>query len=886
MVIQKYKTFQYTRLLLILMVLSNIFAQAQAIEGKDNAIVSKKDSATTKDSIALKLPEKKKSDIQTTVKYKCDDSLRFDVLRKVVMLYGNATVDYGNISLKSERIEIDYGNNSVRAYGTIDSTGKYVGRPQFKDESGLYVPDSMRYNFTSKKAIVYNVETKQGDGYIIGNKIKKNPENEMFVRNAQYTTCDHKHPHFGLIATKIKVIPNKKIISGPAYLHIAGVPTPLVIPFGFFPSPKKRSSGIIIPGYGESQQSGFFFERGGFFWAINEYMGARIQGDIYTNGGFRTNLNFDYAKRYKYSGLFTLAFSDLVSGFGVNKRFLGNSLWVTWSHAPRSKGRSRFTANVQGGMSNFNRQNSTNIAANSSNTFNSVISFSTTFPKSPFNLGITLRHDQNVRTKVINFDLPNVNLSMNQRKPFQNLKGNFSLLKNLGIAYNSNFTNKISTQYNPGGLNGLRFKGESSGDTVKTINPITIDSLFNINKLLQQARYGMTHNFTINSTAKVFKYFNFNPSVNLNEYWYDKSLRYRYSPSNNAVIIDTLNGFARGLNLSSSASVNTTIYGILYLNGKRVQKIRHTMRPTVSFIYTPDLSKTQGFGASMPVQVDGSGTVRTLSYFEGNGFISGKPSSAKAQSLSFSLDNTLEMKVKGRGDTSKKYNNVKIFDNIGLTANYNMLADSLKWSNLNVNARTMLFNKININSSFIFDPYKYVNTSLVENTLVNVKTNEFLYEKNGIRMPLALSSASLALSTSFNPNWRYTNTYTPREEAIMRQFPHLRYIDFNLPWNLSTSLNYQYNQTGLAPSFTTQTANFTGDVKLTESWKVSVTSGYDFVLKRTSITQFTLYKDLHCWQMNMTWSPFSPTQTFSFYINVKSSMLQDLKLQKNGRGNL
>lgn len=860
--------------------------QAQDLRGKDNAILVKNDSLTNKDSLSLKLPQKKKSDIETTVKYKCDDSLRFDVLRKVVMLYGNATVDYGNISLKSERIEIDYGNNSVKAYGKVDSTGKYIGRPQFKDASGLYVPDSMRYNFTSKKAIVYNVETKQGDGYIIGNKIKKNPENEMFVRNAQYTTCDHKHPHFGLIASKIKVIPNKKIISGPAYLHIAGVPTPLVIPFGFFPSPKKRSSGILIPGYGESQQSGFFFERGGFFWAINDYMGARVQGDIYTNGGFRANLNFDYAKRYKYSGLLSVAFSDLVTGFGVNKRFLGNSLWVTWSHNPQTKGRSRFTANVQGGMANFNRQNSTNVAANSSNTFNSNVSFSTTFPKTPFNLGITLRHDQNVRTRVINFDLPNVNFSMNQRKPFQNIKGNVSLLKNLGIAYNSNLINKISTQYNPGGLQNLRFKGESINDTVKTTNVATIDSLFNINRLLQQARYGLTHNFTINSTAKIFKFFNFNPSVNVNEYWYDKSLRYRYSPSNNAVIIDTINGFARGLNMSSTASINTTIYGIVYINGKRIQKIRHTMRPTIGFNFTPDLSTTKGFESSMPVQVDGNGTVRNISFFEGNGFISGRPSSTRAQSISFALDNTFEMKVKGKSDTSKKYTNVKIFDNIGLTTNYNMLADSLKWTNLNVNARTVLFNKININSSFIFDPYRYVNTSQEAGRLVNVKTNEFLFEKNGLGMPTALSTASIALSTSFNPNWRYSNNYTPREEAMMRQFPHLRYIDFSLPWNLSTSLNYQYNQIGLAPSTTTQTANFTGDVKLTDTWKVSVTSGYDFILKRTSITQFTLYKDLHCWQMNMTWSPFSPTQTFSFYINVKSSMLQDLKLQKNGRGNL
>jgi len=394
----------------------------------DSKTLSKNNTQTTNSS--------PKRTFETTVYYSCSDSIKFDVENKKVFLFGKALVQYGAMSLKAERIIIDYNKDLVIAKGIIqDSTGKYVGKPLFTDKGDNYEMDSIKYHIKSKKAIIYGAATKQGDGFVLGEVVKKQPNDDLYIKNAVYTTCNHKHPHFGLVVKKIKIIPEKKIITGPGYLMIEGIPTPLMVPFAFFPVPKARTSGILIPGYGESTEAGFFFSELGFFWAINNYLGLNAVSDVYTNGSFRCRTVMDYKKRYKFQGAIQFEISDIASGFGRNRRWQGRQYWITWNHSNISNlKKSRFTANVNAGTSGFNRINTTNVAVFAQNVVRSSITYYTPLLKGLFNLNSSIQLSQNLRTNQSDLILPQINLSMGQQKPLANVwsSNKLSLIKKNG----------------------------------------------------------------------------------------------------------------------------------------------------------------------------------------------------------------------------------------------------------------------------------------------------------------------------------------------------------------------------------------------------------------------------------------------------------------------
>jgi len=836
--------------------------------GKDTNLVAKK--------------PKKSSDIKSTVNYQARDSIRFDVSTSIVRLYGEAKITYGEITLTAERITINWADNNVIAEGITDSTGKKIGIPIFTEGADKYVAEQIKYNFKSRKGIINKVVTQQGEGYVHGDKIKKNEDNEIFVDHARYTTCNHSEPHFWIDANKIKLIPNKKFISGPFNLVIAGVRTPLVFPLGYFPLPKKRASGLIIPAYGESQASGFFLQNGGFYWAVNDYIGAKLVGNFWTNGGFLLSPSVDYLSRYKFSGNLNFQYSALKNGIGarqIESQQPPRSIWISWTHNPITKGTGRFSATVNGGSGGFNRNNAITTAQAQSNIFNSTINYNKSFKNTPFSMGIGLRQDQNIGTKVMNFTLPNFTFNMNQIYPFKKIAPNvkaLNILNSFNLSYNLNYgarySNVITERKT---LEGFRLKNQIKGDTLT-------DDADVVRKILNNGNQNISHSLPIGTTFKLLKYFNINPSFNITNNTFFKKRIFEDSLGTNIIKMLDTSGVFNAFNYNTGASATTSLFGILYVRSKKLEAIRTTIRPSASFTYSP---KYQGIAYQNIV--DSLGIERRLNSFYGLG--GSVPNSSFNRVWLFSVQNTIEMKVKKYTDTSMTYKKIVLFDNISASSTLSSNSEFKKrWSNIVLNARTVLLKRLNINSNLILDPYQYRDTIYTS----DLKTTKGYNTYKFARFPQK-SEANISITTSLNKqafdrNRKLENKMTPEQVAFYRANPSLQYVDFEIPWNLNMRYNLFWKNDFISKKVgqTAHTFDFDGDLSLTQNWKIVFGTGVDFLKKQISLnaTRFSIYRDLHCWQMNMTWNPFNPYATYTFNINVKASSLSDLKVTKRGQG--
>jgi lipopolysaccharide assembly outer membrane protein LptD (OstA) len=862
-----------------LLLFNNQIVTAQDSKKSQESGATMADTSTK--SVALK--KEKKSDISTTVKYNADDSIRFDAANSIVRLYGNAKIEYGKIKLSAARIEINWLENNVTAEGITDSLGNTTGTPIFEEGADKYSAQKIKYNFKTKKGIINGVITQQGEGYIHGDKIKKNEANEMFVNHARYTTCNHEHPHYWIDANKIKLIPNKKFVSGPFNLMIEGMRTPLVFPLGFFPLPKSRASGIIVPSYGESNASGLFLQQGGFYWAVNDYIGARLQGDFYSNLGYRVYPVIDYFKQYSYRGNLKIEFSSLIQGFGAREVELPKTIWINWNHNPITKRNSRFSASVNGGSSGFLSRNTINSTQFLQNTFNSSVNYSKTFGSTPFSMSMALRQDQNVRTNVMNFTLPSFAFTMNQVRPFKKLgkdPNKLAWLKEIYISYSLNsgvqITNLIGSATKVNSLD-LDRKTRRNGDTLEL-------NQNGINAMLNNANIAAVHSIPIGTSIKLFKYFSLNPSFSYNEYWNTKQLKYSFKSGSDSLHIDTLRGLYRTNAYSFSASLNTRIYNTLYIKSKGLEAIRHVMLPSVSFAYSPDFSAN---GFQRVYNNFDRTSYQNLSVYQGLG--SSPSSSNEVQLISFNLNNSIEAKFKKRSDTAITYNKVMLLDNFGFSGNYNLKADSFKLSYIGLNARTVILNRLNINATATLDPYTYAPIKVSETSPNKFKRVDQVADISNMKFNNFNISASTSLNASaFKAERKREQQMSPELIAYYRANPQMKYVDFNIPWNLSFSYNINWTNNPLTAESgqTAQNTNFNGDLSLTENWKITYSSGYDILAKQIAVgaTSMSVVRDLHCWQMNIAWYPFSSFQTFLFNINVKASSLQDLKLTKRGQG--
>ncbi|MBC7390668.1 MAG: LPS-assembly protein LptD [Opitutaceae bacterium] len=870
-----------------------------------------------RDTIVLK--KTKEDGIQTSVKYSSADSMVFDAGTQTMKLFGNSKIDYGDMGLTAEQIDINWQTNNVDAHGVADSNGVLKGMPMFKDKQDQYQTKRMIYNFKTKKGIISEVITKQGDGYIHGEKVKKNAANELFVTHSKYTTCNLAHPHYHISSTKIKMIPEKKVISGPFNLVINDVPTPLGFIFGFFPIPKHRASGFIVPTYGESQAQGFYLQSGGFYWAANDYIGARFLADVYSLGGAGAQQITEYRNRYHYEGTFNFKYNwvkidrPVGSGSGltgtndIGRKIDQHTFWVQWRHSTLSKKLGRLTADVNTGTTNYNQLNTRITSATTvlNPTFQSSIQYTQNIRNSPFSYGLSLRQNQSVNG-IKNFTLPDFNLAMNRVMPFQNVSGGkkTEIIRKFNLAYNFNLQNLIT---NDSSIVGSKSLGKDSIQLAdkkwQKRGYYNFSDDFNYLTSPGKLNNGIRHSIPISTSVKVLKYFSLNPNMTYEEFWYNRSINHKVGISNNGPTIikkDTVQGFSRASQYSMGTGLTTRVYGTFFIRKGRLEALRHTLIPNLSYTYRPDFAEPS-YGYYDKLRVNNQDVYR--SKFEG--FVMGGPGIGKTSAIGLSLNNNFELKVKEKSDSvsaKRKYKKISLLDNLGLSSAYNLAADSFNLSNIAFTARTKLFSMFDIAYSGSIDPYDRENVLIdsLNGITISKRKNQFQWNNNkgignlvtsNLAFSFNLNSEKLKRKKKPEADERASGiqAMSPTDEVLrdIKNNPN-NYLDFTIPWSIYIAYNLNYNQyfkPGTARDGYNHSITYNGDLSLSEKWKIQFSSGFNLTQKLITYTRFGITRDLHCWVMSLNWIPPIPgtinSGSYNFQLNVKSSVLQDLKLTKN-----
>jgi hypothetical protein len=857
-----------------------------AVKTVKDSLAIKTDSVVKADTVrmdSLKV-RNEKGDIETTIYYHAEDSIMMDVANKKAYLYGKAQIKYQQMKLDAERIEIKWDQNIITARGKIDSTGKYVGYPVWVQGVDTYVTDSMRYNMKTSKGIIHGIVTKQGEGFLHGDTAKRTEE-AIFLKNGVYTTCDRKHPHFYINARKLKVIPEDKALCGPFNMVIEDIPTPIGFWLGFFPITDKKKSGIVFPTFGENQSRGMFFSKGGYYWAINDYIGLEVVADVYANGTWLLDASSTYTKRYKYRGNFDASAGKIKNGFD-NKVAAPYNFKVAWTHSTIAARNGKFTASVNLSSSKYDK--SLNYTPNrTNNTTNSSITYSRVLGRTPFSTSISMRATQNnfqstatnTTSAIYNVTLPAASLNMNRINPFKRRASNGSKwYEKIFVNYQGNFNYDLKNNqpiiYDP--------LSRTYRDTSLQINNENLKKY-----ILPRSVWTSTHSASVSSTFKLLKVLNLNPSFNNYYNLSGKKLKFAYDTSlKDKKVVDTSNGIYGSYYMNMAVTLNTRIYGTKQFKGNGLIKgIRHTVNPGVTFTYAPDFSKIN-VGGYTPVRGDLNNEGVTKRYFQ---YLGSGPPQGKQEVLDFTLTNILEAKVRNRKDTTgtNKYKKINLLDNFGITGGYNLGADSLKMKPIVISARTKLFGKFNINFNSTYNPYMYYAPDTNGNRIVAAQRviNKYVFAETG---KLAnLENMNFNVSTNFKSkkggNKQYpkfnNNAQMQADLNYIKANPNL-YIDFTVPWTLNLNYTYNYTHVGFMNKVINQTITATGDLSLTPKWKILFSTGYNINQKAITVSNFTFSRDLHCWQMNMTLSPFGTYRTFLFTISAKSQLLQTLKLNK------
>ena len=781
------------------------------------------------------------------IDYNADDSVRFSIQEKKVYLYGNGFVKYLTTELRADYIELDMDKKLAMATGVPDSVGKLKGTPKFKDGGQEFESTELHYNFDTKKGYVTEIITQEGEGYIQGKTTKKMSDSVYCVKHGMYTTCDeHDHPHFGLNMSKAKMIKDKKIFVGFTNLELEGIPLPIFIPFGFFPITKKATSGIIMPTYGEERMRGFNLRGGGYYIYINDYIDMNITGDIYTNGSWGLQYATQYRKRYKFNGNLNFTISkNYVSEKGLPDYQESSDWSVRWTHTQDGKANpySSFSASVDMSSANNNYYNANTVDGIANQRKQSSISWSKKWPESPFSLSGSFNHSQNSRDSSIAITLPNLSLRMTQIYPFRK-KGKSGEMKwydNIGVSYSAELRNSIQTKE---------------------------DKLFK-SSFERDWSNGFKHNIPISLQFKIAKDVTFTPSLNYNGYLNLKTIEKIWIPDTSANGGQFITRDVPGLNYSHDYSASgsigytPTIYGMfMFKPGCKVVAIRHMIRPSISASYTPAIKPLGNYKKSY---FDGEKEVE-YDIHEGLTYRPNTTGGKQSGSISFSLDNNVEMKVRNDKDTTgdEEFKKVKLLESFRLSTSYNPFADSMNFSNISISARTkILNNKVDLNFSGTIDPYA-------------IDTNNVRYNKYHGKLG-RLTNATISTNFSFSAD---NGQNKEKKNDLVGGF-YDDYMDFDVPWNISISYNFTYSRPSPYRSPTiSQIVNFSGDLSLTPKWKLTFQSGYDIKNKEVTSTSFGVTRDLHCWEMTFNCMPFGQHQSYNFEIHVRSSLLRDLKLTK------
>jgi hypothetical protein len=792
--------------------------------------------------------------LDAQVFYSADDSMFFDLDNQLVYLYDSARVDYGDIHLLAHFVIIDFRNNTVEAEASKDSLGNYTDKVQFNDGEQSFEAEKMKYNYTTGKGKISEVATEQGQGFLHADVVKKAEDSIIFAYRGVYTTCDLEHPHFAIRARKMKMVQDDehgKIVTGPAYLEVADVPTPLGIPFGFFPNKKGRSSGVLIPTYGESPSLGFFLRDGGYYWGVSDKMDMALRGDIYSHGSWGAKLFTNYKVRYKYGGNIALKYSRIITGDReLPTHTIRNDFQVNWTHTqdPKANPSVRFSANVKAGTSNYNTYNSNLANDYLSNTFQSNVAWSKSWKFG--SLSTALRHSQNNITHNVDVTLPQVAFAVNRFYPLRNpkrLKKTWytEMADKLGISYTSEFQNKLNI-------------GDSS------IRMQYSDYIIN------HFNNGIRQSLPISTSMNLLRHFTLTPAFIMNSVTQFRTIHKSWT--GNDIAIDTVSGARASFDWNVSATLSTKFYGMFYPKHTRYSAIRHTVTPNLVLTYMPDFSDPK-YGFYKYVQNSATGSVTKYSIFEGG--IYGASAVGNTGSVGINLLNSLEGKKRLKdSDTTGTAERVSLIDAFNFAIAYNIMAEHFKWSMLTSGFRTKLFKRFDVNASFTADPYR-MNENGVRIERFEWRTYKRLVRLTGATMAIGTSLRKGGLSSTGNYN---SNRGTEQEMNMINSNPNA-YVDFNIPW----SLNVSYNLTWSKPLMTetvTQNIRFSGDLNVTPKWKIGFDSNYDIKKQEFGYTSLNVYRDLHCWELQFNWIPFGIRQSYNLTINVKSSVLQDLRLTR------
>jgi lipopolysaccharide assembly outer membrane protein LptD (OstA) len=868
---------------------------------QDTIAISPISKIISQDTVAIdtvqkdSLPEKEPL-LLDKIRYKAKDYAKLSQKDHKIYLYNEAEIYYQDTELKAGVIIMDYEKNEVYAGRIKDSTGTYSQIPFFKQGSMEVRPDSIRFNFDTQKALIFNSRSEQQAGLgalgsdamkVYAEITKKENDSVYFLYEGKLTTSkDTINPDYYIRVRKAKFVPKKKIIAGYSNMYIADVPTPIALPFAYFPLTTGRVAGLLFPTFGNDPTRGYFLQNGGYYLPINDYVDLSITGDVYTNGSYGLRGESQYIKRYKFRGNVNVRYENIInSQKGFDDYSRSTNYNIQWSHSQDTKAspNSMFSASVNFGSSQYfrNSLNQFNVPNTQNNNLSSSISYSKTFPEYPLvNMSLTATHNQNTNTEAVNLTLPTLTTSVERIYPFAKRDGiKKGIIQNINFQYNLRAENRIATT----------------------------DSLFFTSKMFEGAKVGAQHSIPISTNFKIAKHFSVTVGANYDDVWTLQTYDRKYDQdTRRGVVTDTVSGFDRYGEYNLSASLGTTLYGTFNLGeDKKIQAIRHTMRPSMSYGYTPAFDQYyQDYLDETGDQIlSANGDIQRYSRFEQT--LNGAPGLNKSSAMSFNLANTLEAKVRDKDSTATEPKKVSLLNAFNLSTDYNFEADSLKLSPLNITGGTsILNNKMSINFSSSLDPYA------IDNNGTRIETWN---KDNGgslFRLTRANANVSYSISsTSFGKN-KKEEEEEPEDDYIAasggrtddlfgrsNSFGDQRGLrqDDNedpaestnygnkLPWDLRLAYTVTYNNSNRQNDITNNSLMFSGNIDLTPMWKVGISSGYDFKNKGFTITQLRFERDLKSFRMNFDWTPFGTYERWYFFIGIKSSLLKDLKWENRSQ---
>ena len=825
-----------------------------------------------------------KVDLDAPVVFSSADSMII-VRRDSAYMYGNGSVTYGDLKLQAANIQLDLNTSTVYAVGTTDSTGTIVGRPVFDEKDSEYEAETMRYNFNTGKGLITNVVTQQGEGYLTGGVTKKDENDEYYIENGRYTTCDdHDCPHFYFNITRGKMRPGRDVVTGPVYMVLAGLPLPLAVPFGYFPFNDSYASGVIFPSFGDDYQKGFYLRDGGYYFAINDNIDLALRGELYTKGSWGVNAQSTYSKRYKFNGSFQLSYLKTIIGEKGSPDYSSQTNFqVLWSHAQDSKANPNMnlSASVNFTTSGYSRNdlNSYYSSAFTENTKSSSVNLTYRFPNSKWSLSTTLNLSQRTQDSTLSVSFPNFTLTMSQLAPFKRKKarGAERWYEKIKMSYSGQFQNSLTAKQNE----------------------------FFKKSLIKDWRNGMRHSVPISATFNVLNYINVTPSINLTDRMYTNKVRRHWDEERAVEVADTTYSLYNVYDFQASLSLDTKIYGFWRPVGflaKKVSMIRHVMTPTININGAPDFG-SPFFGYYDTYQyIDAQGNQQERTYSLFPNALYGVPSQGRTGSIGFNLANNLEMKVKSNNDSVPE-KKISLIENLSIGESYNFAADSLNWSDISTSILLRLTRGFNLNLSASWDVYTYKLNEYGNPVRVNIPRWK---AGKGIGR---LRQTGTSFSYTFNNDTfkRKKKNKTDRDRNDSNDSPDRNpadldhpdddtgggelvsadgYVPWQVPWSLTLnySIGYSYgafNKEKLEyDARITQNLSFSGSIRPTKNWNFSFTASYNFDTKKLAYMNCNITRDLHCFSMRASFVPVGPYKSYTFNIAVKSSLLSDLKYDK------